>query len=91
VLKKKGLGACDTGPVKVASEGALNSRPAAKSQVKKQNSGGGLTPMQFAFLGALSALARRSDSSITPTGDVAPHELRQAVVALVRAKGEGSK
>jgi hypothetical protein len=47
--------------------------------------------MESAFLGALTALAQRGDAEITPLADVAPDELRAAVVALVRAKGKGAQ
>jgi hypothetical protein len=50
-----------------------------------------LTPMQAAFLAGLIDLARRENSAesiVLPTGHVEPGEIRQAIVALVRAKVE---
>jgi hypothetical protein len=47
-----------------------------------------LSPMENAFLAGLVDLAQRGDASIAPADDVVPHQLRQAVVALLRAKSE---
>jgi hypothetical protein len=62
-------------------------RPIAKNQ----DAHGSLTTLQAAFLGALVDMAQREagDVSISPADDVAPHEIRRAIHALVRAKGEG--
>jgi hypothetical protein len=62
-------------------------QPQAKNQDGKRVS---LLPMQAAFLAGLLDLAQRetSDESIAlPSGPVDPIELRQVIIALLRARG----
>jgi hypothetical protein len=73
-----------SGPRETDQLGGKIDLVANKPTAKKQD----LSSMQAAFLGALVDLAQRGDAEITPLADVAPDELREAVVALVRAKGE---
>jgi hypothetical protein len=63
----------------------------SKKQGNIQEASRGLTPMQAAFLAGLLDLAQRetgAESIVLPTGHVEPGEIRQAIVALVRAKVE---
>jgi hypothetical protein len=67
------------------------SQTPSKKERGNQEASGVPTPMESAFLAGLIDLARRetsAESIALPTGAVKPHELRQAVVALMRAKGE---
>lgn len=62
----------------------------SKKQRGNQEASGGLSPMQSAFLAGLVDLALRqavAELIALPTGHVDPVELRQAVVALLRARG----
>ena len=66
----------------------------SKKQRSAQEASGGLSPMQSAFLAGLVDLAQRETRAeliALPTGAVKPHELRQAVAALLCAKGEGDE
>jgi hypothetical protein len=84
---EKGRSTLATRPAKTFTLARIES---VKIPTKKRPDGQAkvaLTPMERAFLGALTALAQRGDASITPAGDVAPDELRATVVALC-AKGE---
>jgi hypothetical protein len=73
----------------LAIDHASDRRVANKSQAKKQDGPRSLSPMENAFLAGLVYLAQRGDASIAPADDVAPHEIRRAIHALVRAKGDG--
>jgi hypothetical protein len=82
------------GPRERVQLGGKNYLVATSDKAKKQDVAGVLTPMESAFLAGLIDLARRetgAESIALPTGAVKPHELRQAVAALLCAKGEGDE
>jgi hypothetical protein len=89
VLKKKGRGACDAGPVEANLEDRKHySALASKLQLGiDARSSVSLSPMESAFLAGLVDLAQRGDASIAPADDVDPSELRRAIHALVLARG----